>query len=99
VLDIRNGELWAEDRPLAAIPEATWVRLEIHCALGESATGTYGLTLTAPGAEVIRVTDLACGGGPRFKSLNWLGFIGLADAAVAFYVDDLQLDAAVTAGE
>ncbi len=45
-----------------------------------------------PGREPLRETALPCVDGDRFRTLNWLGFIGAADAAATAYLDDIRLD-------
>ena len=90
-LRIGDGEVRAGDRLVARIPEGNWVHFDTRCQLGDAATGTYSLTLRNPATDPVHVAELPCPGGERFRSLNWLGFIGLSDADVVFYLDDIHL--------
>jgi len=73
------------------VPLGEWLRLEVVCALGTGATGTYDLTIRLPGAKPTRFEKLSTG-SPEFRRLRWLGFISLADETAVFYLDDLKLE-------
>jgi len=64
--------------------------VEIVCGLGEESTHTYDLTVTALGQAPVELTGLACG-SDEFLSLNWLGFISIADADVVWYLDNVSV--------
>ena len=84
-----EGNLAANGKTLLQIPHGKWVKLELVAGIGTAATGKYELSVTLPGAEKQTFNDLPCGAG--FKTLNWMGFSSLADAATVFYVDDIVL--------
>lgn len=87
---VRDGKLLVGGKPLAEIPEETWVHLEVRAVTGDGAAGTWELELTLPG-EVPRVFDrLAC--DPAWKSLEWLGFVSNADRKTVYQIDNLRLD-------
>lgn len=98
-LRIANGELRAGDQLIAPFPVDTWVYVEIRCRLSEDATGTYSLAVGIPGKAPVRAEELPCPGGTRFQSVNWLGFMGLADADAVFYLDDIRLKQVGEAGK
>ena len=91
-LRMSEGEIRAGDRLIARIPEATWVHFDIRCQLGDATAGTYSLALRSPAINPVHIAEVPCPGGKRFRSLNWLGFIGLADADAVFYLDDVHLE-------
>ncbi|HUT95064.1 MAG TPA: right-handed parallel beta-helix repeat-containing protein [Thermoguttaceae bacterium] len=86
-----DGQLTANRMPLVKVPLGEWIRIEIRAPLGKEATGTYQLTVTAPGQEPKKFEGLAVG-NPDWRSLRWLGFIGVADAKTAIYLDDVKLE-------
>ena len=75
-----------------ALPLGQWARVETACRLGKDATGTYDLTLTLPGAPPQTFDELPCVSGDRFKRLDWLGFVSLAQDKAVFYLDNVNLD-------
>ncbi len=87
---IEGEELKAGGQTLATIPVGEWIHIDITCALGSRATGTYTLAITLPDGTETQWDDLPCA-NPQFKQLRWLGFISLADEATAFYIDNVQL--------
>lgn len=86
-----DGRLTSSGRELMSVPGAQWIRFEIACALGAAADGTYTLTVTLPDAEPRRFEGLPVG-NPRFRALDWFGFVSNADAATVFYLDDVSLE-------
>jgi len=84
-----QGRLTAAGRELGTIPLSQWVRFTIVCGLGKQTTGTWELTVEAPGRPALQFTDLTC---PReFDKLQWLGFISDAAEPAVFYLDNLEL--------
>jgi hypothetical protein len=88
-----DGTLKACDDALMTVPLGQWLHVEIVCALGTDATGTYDLTVTLPGEQPRKFEKLPTG-SPEFRRLEWLGFISLANDTAAFYVDNLRLQQA-----
>ncbi len=80
----------ARERELLAIPSGQWVHLEIVCGLGAKATGTYDLIVTLPGQSPRRFEKLPC--DPKFKELEWLGFVSTAAGRAVFYLDNIKLN-------
>jgi len=85
-----DGKLKANGKELLAMPREQWVALEIRCALGKKADGTYDLVVRGPGAARGTFRDLKC--SDRFTTFGWLGFISGAQEKVVFYVDELELE-------
>ena len=86
----RQGRSSTSGKLLAAIPVGEWVHVEIECALGKGAPGTYSLTLTAPGGDPERFDDIAITGG-AFRAVHWLGFVSNAQVDSVFYADNLKV--------
>lgn len=85
-----NGELKVGDRVLCQLPAGQWVRLQLTCPVGKQSTGRWNLTVTRPGAEPQTFEDLPCA-SPKFRQLEWLGFISLATQKTVFEIDDLKM--------
>ena len=86
-----DGQLIANGEPLMSVPIGEWVRLSIVAGLGKQATGTYGLTVTAPGQSPREFPNLPVGNA-AWRSLRWLGFISLAPQKTVLYLDDVKLE-------
>ncbi|MBN1418738.1 MAG: right-handed parallel beta-helix repeat-containing protein [Planctomycetes bacterium] len=85
-----KGRVSAGGKELAVVPVGAWIRVAIECALGREAKGTYRLTIQVPGGAAQVFADLPCA-NPAFRELRWLGFVGIADADTAFWLDDLSI--------
>ena len=85
-----DGKLTAGGKALAAVPVGEWFRIEIACALDGKTQATYDLTLTLPSAKPKSFAELPCPSA-KFNRLEWLGFISLANAKTAFYIDNVKL--------
>ncbi|NLX98042.1 MAG: right-handed parallel beta-helix repeat-containing protein [Rhodopirellula sp.] len=83
-----EGRLSANGKPLAQLPHAEWVRIDLACGLGEQATGTYDLTLRLPGAEPEVFRQLPC--AAKFKSLACVVVMSMAEKPTAFYLDRVK---------
>ncbi|MEN6546096.1 MAG: right-handed parallel beta-helix repeat-containing protein [Armatimonadia bacterium] len=90
-LKITNGELRAGEQALLSLPLGQWTRIEITCVLGKAANGKYDMTVTLPGAAPQEFKQLACG-NDKFRLLDWVGFIAVADAEAVFYIDELKME-------
>jgi hypothetical protein len=71
------------------IPHGQWVHVELRCALGPPAAGTYQLRLTLPGQSE-RLFELPLARG--FQTLGWIGFSSFSRQRVVYYVDNLVLE-------
>lgn len=87
---LENGQLMIGDRPLMTVPHSEWIGVEITCGLGRASTGAWTLAVTVPG-EGPRIFEGLPLGTPRFRRLEWLGFVSLADGPSVLYLDDLSL--------
>ena len=85
-----DGALLANGKPLAKVPLAKWLHVEIACRLGKSAAASYDLTLILPGQDRQTFKQIACGSA-RFAQLEWLGFVSSASNKAVFYLDNMKL--------
>ena len=85
-----GGELRAAGRPdaLASLPVGQWFHVEVTFALDGAAR--YDLTLQLPGKPPQVFKGLPCR-SPDFWRCGWAGFIGIASAQTAFYIDNVRL--------
>ena len=85
-----DGTLTANGKPLLKAPLGEWFHVRIVCGLGRKAPRTYGLTLRMANREPQEFSQLACG-SPKFRALEWLGFVSNANADAVFYLDNVGL--------
>lgn len=74
-----------------AFPEGTWAAVRISAPLGEKADGKWTLAITPEGQPQVEFKDLPCDAG--WNELAWLGFVSTATEKVAFWLDDLKVEA------
>ncbi len=86
---IQNGKLRAAGKELA-IPNNTWVHLEVKAGLGPQSTGAWELSVTVPGQSPHKLTGLK-NVHADWKALHWLGFVSNAQAKTTYYLDNLEL--------
>ncbi|NUQ63536.1 MAG: right-handed parallel beta-helix repeat-containing protein [Pirellulales bacterium] len=86
-----DGKLRAAGAAVGDVPIGTWVHFEITSRLGQDAPGTYSLSVAAPRRPVLKMDDLRCG-SEDFQQIEWLGFVSLADAETAIYLDNIKLE-------
>ena len=79
----------AAGQDLTSIPQGEWALIEIVCAVGEDADGTWSLTVRLPDDDVRTWGDLPC--DAQFTHLNWFGFVAEGTDAGVFYLDDIRL--------
>jgi hypothetical protein len=87
---IAGGKLSAGGKPLAEVPASQWFHLEIRAGLGAESNGTWDLTITLPGRPPQSFAAVRC--DPRWRQLDWLGFVSNADRKTVFYLDNLLLE-------
>ncbi len=87
---VRGGKLIVGNQPVADIPTSQWVRYEITAKLGEAADGKWNLVVTLPNQISRKFEGLNC--NPKWKSLEWLGFVSNARVATSTYIDDVKLE-------
>lgn len=87
---IKRGALQVNGKTLATIPSEQWVNIKASVGLGKDATGTWSLTVTAPGAPAQTFNDLPLR-SPEFKKLDWLGFSAMNKDANIWHLDNLDL--------
>ena len=68
----------------------TWSGIS-HLILPAFTLGMYQLAVTLPGQPPKKFDGLAVGNAD-WRSLRWLGFISVADAKTAIYLDEVKLD-------
>ncbi len=84
-----TGQLKSGDQVLMNVPWGQWIHFEISAGLGKQATGAWDLVVTVPGQAPQRFMDLPC--DPRWKALEWMGFISNAEEATVFDLDNVTL--------
>jgi hypothetical protein len=89
-LEIRDGSILAGGKALMTIPHSQWVHFEIIAGLGASSTGTWDLSIAAPGEPVQRFTALPNVNGD-WKKLDWLGFANLSAGSQVYYLDNVRI--------
>jgi hypothetical protein len=86
---IQDGKLQIAGKPVLDIPAGQWVHYEVSAGLGGASTGAWTLTVTVPGQEPRVFKGLDC--NPEWKTLTWLGWSSMADAATVYYLDNIKL--------
>ncbi|MBM3999794.1 MAG: right-handed parallel beta-helix repeat-containing protein [Planctomycetes bacterium] len=87
---IQDGTLRVADREPIRIPDGHWIHVEIVAPVGNSASGTWSLTVQIAGEEPRQFDDLPVG-SPEFRNLTWVGWSSMADTATGFRLDNIQL--------
>lgn len=85
-----KGQLFAGKKPLLTVPLGKWFHLEMTFTLGKDANGTYALTVKLSGERPQTFADLPFG-HKEFRSLQWFGFMSMANAKAVYYVDNLKI--------
>lgn len=86
-----DGQLLVGDKPVTNVPLGQRVHVEMLCPVGRVAERTFILTVTAPGAQPVKVEGLPAGDA-RFRHLTWLGFISEATDTTVFYIDNIKVE-------
>lgn len=85
-----DGSLYAGDQKLMDFPHSQWFVVEIRCAVGKKADGTYSVVVKLPGRTApLRFDKLPC--SKDFHRLDWFGFVADADGPGVFYLDDIKV--------
>ena len=85
-----QGQLTDSKKPVTKLPPNTWVHMDITTSLGKQSTHKWNLTVTVPGQEPIKLTDLPC--DQDWKAFEWLGFISNSTTKLAFFLDNVKLE-------
>ena len=83
-----DGRLLSGGRQLGKLPLSQWLRIEVTCGLGDTANGKWTLRYGPISGELTQI-ELTC--DPRFRQLDWAGFVADAAVAAVFYVDNLKI--------
>jgi hypothetical protein len=83
-----DGKLMSGGKQIGQVPLSRWLHVEITCGLGDAANGKWTLRYGPLGGELTQ-RELPC--DPKFKKLDWAGFIADASAATEFYLDNLKI--------
>ena len=86
-----DGVLTAGGKELMTLPHGAWCHLAIECTLGSASQITFTLTVAIGEQPAKRFEELPFG-DPRFRMLEWFGFIADANADAACYLDNLKLE-------
>ena len=84
-----GNKLSASGKQLLVLPQSRWIHFEVTSGLGSKSTGTWELSVTVPGQLPQKFSGLPC--DPKWKRLDWLGFVSNADAKTVYYLDNLTL--------
>ncbi|MEW6359362.1 MAG: right-handed parallel beta-helix repeat-containing protein [Planctomycetota bacterium] len=90
-LRIDRGAVSVGGKTLATLSPGQWVHVEIVAPVGNGNEGVFDLSLSTADGKAQRFSSLPFHSGKKFNELCWLGFICLADAKTAFYLDNLKL--------
>jgi len=85
-----EGQVVVNGKELLKAKTDGWIHVEIEAALVKNAPKTFKLTITPPNGAPQVFADLAMP-SPAFSKLDWAGFISVAAADTAFFVDNLQI--------
>jgi hypothetical protein len=83
-----DGRMLSGGKEIGRIPLRQWLRVELTCALGDAADGKWTLRYGTTSGKMSRL-DLAC--DPKFKRLDWAGFVADATVSAVFYVDNVKI--------
>ena len=83
-----DGKLLSGGKQIGKVPLSQWLHIEITCGLGDAANGKWTLRYGPLGGELTQL-ELTC--DPKFRKLDWVGFIADATVAAVFYVDNLKI--------
>ncbi len=84
-----DGNLKIIGAPMTKLPAEKWIHFDITCTLGEKAPGKYSVTVTIPGQKPVTMRDIPC--DPKFRHLEWMGFISNSTDVRVFYLDNVKL--------
>lgn len=83
-----QGMLTANGKQVGRLPVGEWVRLDVVCALGDRADGTYSLIVKVGRRPAQRFEGLAC--SPDFTWLNCVLIMSMGEGPGVFYLDNLD---------
>ena len=83
-----DGKILSGGKAIGKVPLSKWLHIEILCGLGDQAHGSWTLRYGPIGGAMDQLT-LPC--DPKFKKLDWVGFVADATTAAVFYVDNVKI--------
>jgi hypothetical protein len=83
-----DGKILCGAQPIGKVPLSRWLHVEITCGLGDQANGRWTLRYGPINGAMSQI-ELAC--DPKFKKLDWVGFVANATIAAVFYVDNVKI--------
>ena len=86
---IDGGRLSVGGKAIASVPIDRWMEIAVSAALGARAQGRWHLRVN-DGDKTLLDEDVATL-DPRWKRLDWLGFVSDADADSTICLDDLDI--------
>jgi len=66
------------------------VHVEVSCRLGTPQPTSYTLRVDVPEQAPVEMADLPC--EPKFRRLDWVGFVANGNRETTFYVDDIAIE-------
>ena len=85
-----EGQVLVNGKELLKVATDGWIHVELEAAMGKNAPKTFKVTITPSKGTPQIFADLAMP-SPEFSKLDWAGFISVAAADTAFFVDNLQI--------
>ena len=85
-----GGKLAGEGLPDVQLPIGEWVHVEVSCRLGTPQPTSYTLRVDVPEQAPVEMADLPC--EPKFRRLDWVGFVANGNRETTFYVDDIAIE-------
>lgn len=85
-----EGHVKVAGRDVTTIPVGQWAHIDIECVVGRESSGTWTLTVTAPGKEPQRFENLPFGSS-KFHRVQWYGFVSTANGSATVYIDNVNL--------
>ena len=83
-----DGKILSGGRQIGKVPLSKWLHVEITCGLGDQSNGRWTLRYGPTGGAMGQLT-LAC--DPKFKKLDWVGFVADATIAAVFDIDNIKI--------
>jgi hypothetical protein len=87
---IGHGSLTVAGKPVAEVSPGEWLHVQMESGVGDSADGTWTLTLTRAGQAPQRFEKLPYV-HPAWKTLEWLGFSSGGTKPARCWLDELEL--------
>lgn len=85
-----DGALTSGGKSLAQLPAGQWLHIDVWCALGDQANGTYEVDVCGPDGAIMSQPGLTF--QAPFRQFDWCGIISTKNDAAVFYIDNLRIE-------